>query len=721
LKRLSSITRYKLRKLLKYALVTAVTGSVLMLFGGQSGWRLAGAWALLGVWTGVLEEFLFRRRFRSLAIPLQLIGKALAVNLFTIAVLALAWLAAHGHSIPGTERWHLPLGDVVEAVGIYRFALQVVAITSVAILVVQVEEFMGRRFFMGFLLGWYDKPRISERVVLSIDLVGSSALNERLGDLLYFRFLNTTHSLMTDAILRHDAEIHKYVGDEVIFTWSMAAGTHGFNCVALYFDIQDRIEAHRPRLMREFGVVPEFRGGLHGGRVITAQVGHIKRAIDLSGDVMNTTSRVQSMAKNLHVGLVATQEMLDRMPGVAEHYDIGEPVGLRLKGGKRELPVRTVAKRSGAGKPLRTGVRDAMAATLLVAMLVPQPARPQVPVPVITSYGHLSVFEGGSFRELEARSPQAVYQGGDKLAYISNANDFKLFHQGKLTTLERGERVDVATSKHLIAWRSGPALRIPGREGATTICPRVGRFTVADSVIAFQDLMQHELKVHWGGNTFPVADVLLDTEVLWKSGSNTLLVYDTGRRRVLLFYRGQLSTLCNGSDPNRSAAGGDVVAYMDEYDDTFRIFDKGSEYEVDAFAPASFQVGEGLVAYVSSTGAFRCYRNGSMWDLMDFAPDEYWVRDSVVVFRDGSLFKVFAGGAVETLERTMPAQWTAVGTLVAWLDERGVLKVFHNGKQRPVSGEAGIREYHAWPETVAYKSNSGDTKVWWNGKLYSHY
>lgn len=62
---------------------------------------------------------------------------------------------------------------------IYRFALQVVVVTSVAILVVQVEEFMGRRFFMGFLLGWYDKPREAERVVLSIDLVGSSALNER--------------------------------------------------------------------------------------------------------------------------------------------------------------------------------------------------------------------------------------------------------------------------------------------------------------------------------------------------------------------------------------------------------------------------------------------------------------------------------------------------------------------------------------------------------------
>lgn len=345
---LSAITRYKLRKLLKYALVTAGMGSMFMLFGGQASWLVLVGWALLGVWTGVLEEFLFGRRFRSLAVPLQLLGKAVAVNLFTVAVLTLAWLASEDWS-PLFSRVHLPMAAFVQQTGIYRFAAQVVGITSVAILVVQVEEFLGRRFFLGFVLGWYDQPRYSERVVLSIDLKGSSSLNERLGDMLYFRFLNTTLSLMTDSVLRHDAEILKYIGDEVIFTWPMRSGTQDYNCLGLFFDIQARISAEHEQLMREFGVVPHFRGGLHGGNVITARVGHVKRAIDFSGDVMNQASRLQAMAKSLEVDLVVSEDMLERMPRVEERFILGDPVTMRTKGSKRQIKVRPVAIRETVG------------------------------------------------------------------------------------------------------------------------------------------------------------------------------------------------------------------------------------------------------------------------------------------------------------------------------------------------------------------------------------
>ncbi|MBS1569533.1 MAG: adenylate/guanylate cyclase domain-containing protein [Bacteroidetes bacterium] len=345
MKRLSAITRHKLRKLLLYALVTAAVGVVLTLFSGQVRPGVILGWALVGAWTGVLEVYLFGRRFRSLAIPLQFIGKAAGVNLLTIAIVLLAIAADRGHSLPYGAEAKLTTGTLFANDDLLRTALQVFVVTSLAILIVQVEEFMGRRFFMGFLLGWYDKPRESERVVLSIDLVSSSALNERLGDMLYFRFLNFTHSVMTDAVLRHDAEIHKYVGDEVIFTWSMRSGLHNLNCIALYFDIQERLEAHRQEMMREFGAFPRFRGGLHGGRVITAQVGHIKRAIDLSGDVMNTTSRVQSMAKSLKVDLMITQELLDRMPTAMDHYQFGEAVEVQVKGGKRRMLVRAVESR----------------------------------------------------------------------------------------------------------------------------------------------------------------------------------------------------------------------------------------------------------------------------------------------------------------------------------------------------------------------------------------
>ena len=366
-----------------------------------------------------------------------------------------------------------------------------------------------------------------------------------------------------------------------------------------------------------------------------------------------------------------------------------------------------------------------MRSTLIIPLLLCPvfcTAQSASPVPLITSFDHLVVFQGGTFKDIEARKPRAIFQGGDKLAYLTDAGDLKLFQDGKVTTLQNGAPVEVVVSKHLLAWKTGPALRIPGDGGGKTLCRSVGRFTVNDSIIAFHDQMQQTLSVFWKGRDMPVADVLMSSDdVVWKGGSNTLLLYDLGHRQVLLFYRGRTSVLCNGTDPSRSEPGGDMVAYMDEYDDTFHVFDKGQVYDVEPFAPASFQVGDGLVAFVSSTGNFRCFQGGRLWDIAGYEPDEYWVRDSVVVFRERNDFKVFSGGAVETLERTMPAQWAVAGNMVAWLNVNGALQLFHAGQRTTVSKEAGLDHFDLYPGAVAFPSRSGASKVWWNGKLYEHY
>lgn len=367
-------------------------------------------------------------------------------------------------------------------------------------------------------------------------------------------------------------------------------------------------------------------------------------------------------------------------------------------------------------------MKDHLFACLAISLIVVADARAQSVVPVITSYGRLVAFQNGVFQEVDARKPQASYPSGNRLAYLTDAGDLKLFADGKVTTVQAGEPVQVATSNYLLAWKSGPSLRIPGAGGGKILCPSVGRFTVSDSIIAFHDQMQQTLSAFWDGRTVPIADVMMTSEsVVWKTGSNTLLLYDLGQRRVLLFYHGRTSVLCKGDNPSRSEPGGDMVAFMDEFDDTFRVFDKGEEYEVDPFAPASFQVGNGLVAYVNSAGAFKCFQDGRVWDISDFAPDEYAVQDSLIVFREGDLFKVFSGGATQTLERTMPSQWKVSGGMVAWLDVSGVVKLFHSGEKVTVSKESGITRFDLYPGAVSYRSNSGSTKVWWSGKLYEHY
>ncbi|MFN3874433.1 MAG: adenylate/guanylate cyclase domain-containing protein [Flavobacteriales bacterium] len=347
---MDALTRYKLRKVAKYGLVAALVAWVLMLFSGD-GLRpaLLVAWALLGLWTGVLEEYLFGRRFRALAVPLQLLGKALLVNLLTVLLIGLAWLL-------GSERFAMLASDepyrvteIFAMAQFWRLALRVAVVSSVTIVVVQVEEWMGRRTFLGFVLGLYERPKREERIVLAMDLENSTGIAERLGDLRYYRFLNQVYSLMTDAVLRNEADIHKYVGDEVIFTWPMRVGLRRMQCIDLWFDIQARIAAHENDLRREFGLLPRFRAALHGGRVISAQVGHLKRTVDLSGDVMNSTSRMLSLAKQLDAGLLISAELLARMPGASERFAIGPERTLPVKGKRRELRVHAVERRRAQG------------------------------------------------------------------------------------------------------------------------------------------------------------------------------------------------------------------------------------------------------------------------------------------------------------------------------------------------------------------------------------
>ncbi|MBK7085955.1 MAG: adenylate/guanylate cyclase domain-containing protein [Flavobacteriales bacterium] len=267
---MTSITRYKLRKLLKYALVTVLVAWVLHLFSGQLVPDFLGAWFLLGLWTGILEEFLFGHRFRSLILPFQLLGKVIAVNMLIIGLLYIGVLLGVQTEVLGGSAPTGHLGQVLWSGQFARLVVQVVVVTSVAILVVQIEELMGRRMFLGSLLGWFERPKAVERVVLTMDLAGSTALAERLGDLRYFRLLNRVYALMTDAVLRNEADIHKYVGDEVIFTWPMRVGVRDQNCLDLYFDIMARIKEHENELVREFGTLPRYRAAVHGGRVITA-------------------------------------------------------------------------------------------------------------------------------------------------------------------------------------------------------------------------------------------------------------------------------------------------------------------------------------------------------------------------------------------------------------------------------------------------------------------
>lgn len=346
----------------------------------------------------------------------------------------------------------------------------------------------------------------------------------------------------------------------------------------------------------------------------------------------------------------------------------------------------------------------------------------QVAVPYTTSAGRFGVFHDLGFDELEQHRPQVVFDNGPRLAYITEHGELRGWDDGQLIAYQRGETVDVKSSRGLLAWKQGERLFLAGVAGPKLLCQDAGQFTVNDSLVAFHNEIDRTLCVYWHGQTIPLADVLMASEApQWQAGNNTLTFYNRGTRQVLLFYRGNTEVLCENVDYTRVSCGGDVVAYMDDSDDTFRVFDHGVRMDLEQFAPVDFRAGSGIVGYTSATAALRCYSGHKVYSLAESMPTAYYVQDSVITWVEGGQWRTFTAGKVETLERFVPESWQVSGAVIVYQDLNRELRMYHRGKRTVITKEAGVKSFQLHGDAVVWQSNSGTTKVWWKGRIYERY
>ena len=183
----------------------------------------------------------------------------------------------------------------------------------------KMNRMIGVNVLRYYATGIYHQPTPEERVFLFVDLEGSTRLAERLGSATYFELLRRFVDDLTEPLLATDGEIYQYAGDEVVVTWRMASGLREANCVRCFFAIRDALGRDADRYRRDFGVVPRFRGGLHGGPVTAGELGDLRQQIVFVGDILNIAARLEAYAKEHDLGLVVSGALLDRMtlpPGV---------------------------------------------------------------------------------------------------------------------------------------------------------------------------------------------------------------------------------------------------------------------------------------------------------------------------------------------------------------------------------------------------------------------
>jgi adenylate cyclase len=224
-----------------------------------------------------------------------------------------------------------------------RDVLFSLAVSFVFVFMIDVNRLLGQNTLLNFVTGRYHKPRVEDRVLLFIDMEGSTGLAERLGPLAFHRLLNCFVADLTDPIVAARGEIYSYVGDEVIATWKLEDGLAGGRCITACFAAVDQLERAAPEYRREFGAAVKFRAGLHCGPIVTGEMGTVKKEIVFLGDTVNTAARIQDFCRQTGDRVLASAELIDRLDlprGVAKR-SLGD---LRLRGKGVDLALYALAR-----------------------------------------------------------------------------------------------------------------------------------------------------------------------------------------------------------------------------------------------------------------------------------------------------------------------------------------------------------------------------------------
>jgi class 3 adenylate cyclase len=266
--------------------------------------------------------FLISLFFRTLASTVVLIGAVIISRLL---------LSSRGHSL---AQW--------AETGLVRDFAFVAFIAFIIHFVLQTRRIVGGRVLTYFLLGRYNTPVVEERIFMLLDIVGSTAIAQRLGDTEALKLITRFFFDIAEPISRFDGETNIYVGDEVVVSWPMESGIKNSRCLRCYAAICATMAQNQEGYVLDFGEAPGIRVGIHGGPVAAGECGDDKRQVVFIGDTINVAKRLQEACRDFDRQVLISGDLLDRieLPTEIRSEALGRT---KLRGRNMETQVHSVS------------------------------------------------------------------------------------------------------------------------------------------------------------------------------------------------------------------------------------------------------------------------------------------------------------------------------------------------------------------------------------------
>ncbi len=284
--------------------------------GARSQLLIPGVAFITGLLLGALEVGYFHKAFAKRSFARKLFYKSLVylfIILLFVVVVGDVTAAAELHTGLLDRRVLQNIAAFISSFAFLSIALYMVATIIVSQFYLEVSNSIGRGVLVNFFIGRYHRPIEEERIYLFLDMRSSTTIAEQLGHIRYFELLKEYYADLSASILKYHGEIYQYVGDEVVVTWKPKAGLKSAACIECFFAMKAALGKESGKFQERFGVVPDFKAGLHLGKVTTGEIGTVKREIIFTGDVLNATARIQSLCNAFGADLIVSDALLKRI------------------------------------------------------------------------------------------------------------------------------------------------------------------------------------------------------------------------------------------------------------------------------------------------------------------------------------------------------------------------------------------------------------------------
>jgi adenylate cyclase len=266
----------------------------------------------LGLVFGGLELFLFPKaegRFRRWSFTKMLLFKTVLYTAVIYAVtIALATFMGLSEGRKLGELWAYLASPEQLVLVVYALVIY-----SLLVLFLQINQLLGTGVLWKFIRGKYHQPREEERIFMFLDMKSSTTIAEKLGHVRFYTLLDELFHEISQPVLQTKAEIYQYVGDEVVLTWEVEQGLEKANCLKTFFLFQEVLLRNSESYLKNFGVQPAFKAGLHFGKVVSAQIGELKREIVYNGDVLNTAARIRDECRKYGRDCLVSGTLMNRL------------------------------------------------------------------------------------------------------------------------------------------------------------------------------------------------------------------------------------------------------------------------------------------------------------------------------------------------------------------------------------------------------------------------